>query len=159
MATIVSASLEDYLEAILVLEREQRVARSRDIARRLKVSSAAVTGALRTLAGRRLVNYAPYGLITLTPRGKTLAGRVAHRHDVLRVFFQRVLQLDATIADETACRVEHAISLDVLNRLSAFMKLAEQCPQLARVNGAEPATCQQCPKRQLAEPWNPVALA
>ena len=63
---ILSASLEDYLEAILQLEREVRVARVSEIADQLKVSRPSVTGALKNLAGRGLVSHAPYGHVTLT---------------------------------------------------------------------------------------------
>ena len=72
-----SASLEDYLEAILNLSGDRKVARSRDIAEALEVSRSSVTGALRTLAEKQLVNYKPYGYITLTDQGRALAEKVA----------------------------------------------------------------------------------
>lgn len=53
-----SASLEDYLEAILSLERVSRVARVSDIAGRLGVSRPSVTGALKSLGARNLVAHA-----------------------------------------------------------------------------------------------------
>ena len=60
-----SASLEDYLEAILHLVTEKQVARSRDIAKRLRVNRSSVTGALQALAKKGLVNYEPYEAVTL----------------------------------------------------------------------------------------------
>ncbi|HEV58563.1 MAG TPA: MarR family transcriptional regulator, partial [Phycisphaerales bacterium] len=54
-----TASLEDYLEAIFHLENKDKVARSKDIAGALGVARPSVTGALRTLAGKGLVNYEP----------------------------------------------------------------------------------------------------
>ena len=45
-----SASLEDYLEAIFHIEKSRRVARAKDIARRLNVKGSSVTGALQALA-------------------------------------------------------------------------------------------------------------
>ena len=54
-----SESLEDYLETIFLLIRDKSVARSRDIAARLKVSRPSVTGALQALSSRALVNYGP----------------------------------------------------------------------------------------------------
>ena len=51
-----SASLEDYLEVIYNLSKQSRVARSKDIAEALGVSRASVTGALRTLTEKNLVN-------------------------------------------------------------------------------------------------------
>ena len=61
-----SASLEDYVEVIYHLERSNRVARAKDIADQMNVQRASVTGALKALAGRGLINYSPYSYITLT---------------------------------------------------------------------------------------------
>ena len=71
-----SASLEDYLEAIFHLVAEEQVARARDIAKRLKVGQSSVTGALHALAEKGLVNYAPYEVITLTHKGEAAAREV-----------------------------------------------------------------------------------
>ncbi len=54
-----SASLEDYLESIYVVAAEKGAARPKDLAERLNVKPASVTGALRHLAGRKLINYTP----------------------------------------------------------------------------------------------------
>ena len=71
-----SSSLEDYLEAIFNLTARNDVARSKDIADSLNVAKSSVTGALRTLAEKQLVNYKPYGYVTLTPPGRTVTASV-----------------------------------------------------------------------------------
>jgi len=71
-----SASLEDYLEAILQVERVSRVARVSEIADQLGVSRPSVTGALKGLGARGLVSHAPYGHVTLTAEGKEIAVEV-----------------------------------------------------------------------------------
>ena len=63
-----SASLEDYIEAIHHIGIEKHVARSKEIASRLGVSRASVTEALRALARKDLINYAPSEAITMTAR-------------------------------------------------------------------------------------------
>jgi len=120
-------SLEDYLEAILVLVRQHRVARVRDIARRLHVGMPSVTAALKTLTRRKLVNYDPYQVVTLTDLGREQAEAVSMRHETLRRFLTDVLGLDADAADENACRMEHAIDQAVLDRLRQFSDFAESC--------------------------------
>ena len=82
-----SPSLEDYLEAVLELVRSGKVARVRDIARRLKVGMPSVSIALRALAERGLVNYDPYELVTLTEHGQRLGREIDRRHHVLGKFF------------------------------------------------------------------------
>jgi DtxR family transcriptional regulator, Mn-dependent transcriptional regulator len=124
-----SESLEDYLETIFLLIREQAVARSKDIAARLKVSRPSVTGALQALAERALVNYEPYGYVTLTAAGAAAAQKVVRRHEVLRDFMVKVLSIDLAEADANACRMEHAVSKAVVDRLVDFAEFVETCPR------------------------------
>jgi DtxR family Mn-dependent transcriptional regulator len=121
----ISASLEDYLEAIFWLVREQKVARSKDIAERLNVSKPSVTGALRQLTAGGYINYDPYRYVTLTEAGERAARAVVERHRLLADFLERVLRVDAESADANACRMEHVVGEDVLERLSAFMRFAD----------------------------------
>jgi DtxR family Mn-dependent transcriptional regulator len=64
-----SENLEDYLETILELEKTQKVARVKDIAEMRGVLRGSVTGALKSLAEKGLINYEPYSFITLTRKG------------------------------------------------------------------------------------------
>ncbi len=124
-----SASLEDYLEAIFQIIRDKQAARAKDIGKRLKVSRSSVTGALHALAERELINYAPYDVITLTDKGKVVAEDVVRRHEVLRDFFVKVLAVDSKSADEAACRMEHAIPEAILERFLEFVEFVERCPR------------------------------
>jgi DtxR family Mn-dependent transcriptional regulator len=128
-AEVLSASLEDYLEAIYHLIAEKQAARVKDISKRLKVNYSSVTGALRALAQRELVNYAPYELVTLTPTGEALARDVIRRHVALHDFFVKVLGIDEKHADEAACKMEHAVSDKILERFVEFVEFVETCPQ------------------------------
>ncbi len=123
-------SQEDYLEAIWALICENRVARVRDIAHRLGVSMPSVTSALRTLAGRGLVNYDPYQVITLTEEGRKAAEEVDRRHHVLRDFLIDVLGLDAPRAEANACRMEHAIDRQALERIGRLTEALKDQPPL-----------------------------
>lgn len=124
-----SASLEDYIEAIYHIVEEKLVARSKDIAARLDVSRASVTEALRALAKKELINYAPYEAITMTEQGRLVAEDVIHRHDSLQRFFTEVLAIDRPIAEEAACKIEHAAPSVVINRMIDFIKFLRVCPR------------------------------
>jgi len=124
-----SANLEDYLEAIYHLEKENKVARAKDIAEQLGVSRASVTGALKTLSERKLINYNPYSFITLTDRGLVIAEEIIERHDTLKDFFEHFLLLDPRQADDNACRVEHAMDAPAMDRLINFLEFVRQCPR------------------------------
>ncbi len=120
--TQLSASLEDYLEAIFLIIQEDGEARSKRIKECLQVSGPSVTEALQLLAEKGLVNYAPYESITLTPQGESVARDVLHRHETLRDFFIDVLGVDPKIADEGACKMEHATSANIIDRMVKYTK-------------------------------------
>jgi DtxR family Mn-dependent transcriptional regulator len=156
-----SASLEDYLEAISHVVVLKGAARAKDISRRLKVNSSSVTGALRALADRELVNYAPYDVITLTPKGARLAKDVIRRHEVLRDFFVHVLGADDAEGEEGACKVEHAVPRPILERLIRFIDFLESCPRAGANwiqgfnhycgHGAKLEDCERCVSLSLEE--------
>lgn len=124
-----SASLEDYLEAIFHIESEKQAARAKDIAKRLSVNNSSVTGALRSLSEKGLVNYAPYDLITLTPSGKVHAREIVRRHEALMDFFIKVLGVAEEEAEETACKMEHTVSRTIIDKLIRFVEFVELCPR------------------------------
>lgn len=124
-----SASLEDYLEAIFRIVQEKRAARAKDIGDRLKVGRSSVTGALHALSQRELINYAPYDIVTLTDRGQALAEDIARRHEVLSDFFVKVLAVGEADADAAACKMEHAVPPAVLERFLEFIEFVERCPR------------------------------
>jgi DtxR family Mn-dependent transcriptional regulator len=124
-----SESLEDYLETILELEQRQKVARAKDIAEKLKVQRGSVTGALKNLAEKGYINYAPYSYITLTPEGMTLAKEIRFRHRALKEFLIKILRIDPVTAEETACRMEHAIDQKTIERLVCFIDYIFACPR------------------------------
>jgi len=117
-----SASLEDYLEAIYNLTDRSKVARSRDIAEVLGVSKASVTGALRLLKKKGLANYKPYDFVTLTENGRAAAAEIARKHDILKSFMISVLGVDARTAQRAACKAEHTLGPEVIARLLRFIE-------------------------------------
>lgn len=128
-ARTLSASLEDYLEAIFLIVREKQAARAKDIGERLNVGRSSVTGALQALAGRELIHYAPYDIVTLTDKGKAVAQEVVRRHEVLRDFYVKVLAIDPDEADAAACKMEHAIPESILQRFLEFVEFVDRCPR------------------------------
>ncbi len=117
-----SASLEDYLEAIFNLARKSNIARSKDIAEILGVSRASVTGALRVLKKKGLANYKPYDYVTLTEPGRAAAAEIAGKHRILKSFFVKVLGVEADLAQQAACRAEHALGPGIITKLMSFIE-------------------------------------
>lgn len=155
-STELSASLEDYLETIFFLSREDGKARPKDIADRMKVRAASVTGALKALAEKGLVNYAPYASVTLTAEGHEIAGGIAVKHEALLHFFTQVLGVEAEEAEEFACSMEHTIPDHIMQRFVRFAEYTEKCPHFnamwqenaeeyfCKAQGCESPRCERC---------------
>ena len=75
------------------------------------------------------MNYAPYDIITLTPKGKKLAAEIVRRHEALKEFFIKILLIDKDEAEEASCKVEHAVSKNIIDRLIHFVEFMEICPR------------------------------
>ena len=126
---VLSESLEDYLEVIFELEKIHKVARVKDIAEKMGVQRGSVSGTLKSLKQKKLINYRPYSFITLTKQGKKLAEEICRRHQVIKNFLQCVLLLDESKAEENACRMEHSMDKSAINRLVQFIDYIYQCPR------------------------------
>jgi len=125
-----TASQEDYLEAIYHISAEKMASRAKDISKYLDVRASSVTGALRTLSKMGLVNYAPYDLITLTGDGRVVAEDIVQRHEALEKFLVNVLGVESKEADEAACKMEHAVPRPIIDRLVKYSEYVEKCPKV-----------------------------
>ncbi|RJQ08825.1 MAG: metal-dependent transcriptional regulator [Bacillota bacterium] len=121
-STGLTSSMEDYLEAILVLGENGEPVRITDIARRLGIAKASVSQAVSVLKTSGLVEQEPYGRVSLTSLGRDSARKVTRRHTIVRRLLVEVLGVPAHIADDDACRLEHSISPETLSRLVAFLE-------------------------------------
>ena len=120
-----SSQMEDYLETIYHLCREEGVARVKAIAGRLEVTNPSVVGAIKNLKRWQLVRQERYGYVRLTEEGEEIAGSIIHRHEVLSNFFEKFLGLDPETASRDACRIEHAVSIETVQRLRAVAGFVE----------------------------------
>ena len=114
-------SLEDYLETVYVLTREKGCACVRDVANALSVKMPSVVKAIHELKGLELVTQEPYSHIELTEKGRRVAKSVLGRHTLLRRFLLS-LGVGRRIADVDACRMEHFLSAETMDRIRDFVE-------------------------------------
>jgi len=126
----ISATLEDYLEAIKMLCDKKRFARVKEISKMLNVEMPSVTSALKRLKNKGLILYEKYGYIELTPDGNIIAGNIYNRHVKIKEFFEKLLNIDSEIAEEDACKIEHSISADTFNRILSFLNFFDEYPEI-----------------------------
>jgi Mn-dependent DtxR family transcriptional regulator len=117
-------SSEDYLEAIyeLSISGATTAVRSVDIAEKLGVSRPSVNNALNILKKERMVVQEPYGAVSLTCQGELYGQSIYDRHMTLFNFLNMVLGVDAEVAEEEACEIEHTISEETIRRWREFTK-------------------------------------
>ena len=87
----------------------------------MNVNRASVTGALKILSKKKLINYKPYGYVTLKNSGKKIAKEIAQKHKILEDFFINVLLLDKETASNAACKMEHSKNKDFIDRFMTFI--------------------------------------
>ena len=105
----IQASAENYLETIYVLSQQTNEVRSVDIANELDYSKPSVSVAMKQLRNAGYITTSQAGFINLTPEGLEIAKRIYERHSVLSSLLES-LGVDAKVAAEDACRIEHILS-------------------------------------------------
>jgi DtxR family transcriptional regulator, Mn-dependent transcriptional regulator len=118
-------SIDDYLKTIYQLEEQGREApvSTTSIADHLGVANGSVTGMLKRLASARpkLVNYARYSGVTLTPEGRKVALEVIRHHRLLESYLNRMLGYGWDQVHDEAERLEHVISEEMEERMAAAL--------------------------------------
>lgn len=112
----IHASGEDYLEAVLILQKKQGMVRFVDVARYVEVSKPSVCHAVATLRdGGGLTMDSDY-FLHLTDVGREVAEQIYEKH---RFFTDRLIEacVDPETAERDACRIEHVISQEAFERL------------------------------------------
>ena len=120
MAVERSESREDYLESILMLKAEKGVVRSIDIAEHFDYSRPSISRAMSILRTAGLITMDNNGFIELTEEGMKEASAVYARHKVLIRFLEK-LGVTTDIAEEDACRIEHVLSEESMDRIRDFV--------------------------------------
>ena len=115
------ASGEDYLEAVLVLQKEKGMVRSVDVARHLEVTKPSVCHAVATLRDGGFLTMDSDYFLHLTDVGRKVAEQIYEKH---RFFTERLIEagVDPETAERDACRIEHVISDESFRRLKAVVE-------------------------------------
>jgi DtxR family Mn-dependent transcriptional regulator len=118
-----TATLEDYLEAIFNIAKNHKVARSMEIADSLNVKRSTVTVALRALAEKGYINYEPRSYVTLTESGEKAAKCVDKRHNILSDVFTEVFHLPHEASEKAACLMEHGMDTNICKAMTSLLKV------------------------------------
>jgi len=130
MENILTQSTQDYLKHIFELTEGGQTASTNDLATRLGVKPASVTGMVQKLASAEppLVDYQKHQGVTLTPEGEQAALEVLRHHRLLESWLVQSLGYSWAEVHEEACRLEHVISEDFEARIDAALGHPERDP-------------------------------
>ena len=122
-------SAEEYLEAIYRLEGDKKeIIKISNLARLLKLTPSTVTEMLQRLSKRGFVQYIPFQGVKLTEKGIKIANRILRRHRLVERLLTDVLKIEPTKVHKEACRLEHAISPYLEEKLESILGNPKTCP-------------------------------
>ena len=113
---------ENYLETILMLQKRLGSVRSIDIANELEYSKPSISRAMGILKDDGYIAIDKGGYIELTDKGHEKAEEVYERHVLIQKFLMETLQVEADVAEQDACRIEHIISQHTFDRIRAYVE-------------------------------------
>lgn len=117
----VTAPVEDYLKVIYEIERLSGAAATNDIAHRLAIAPASVSGMVRRLAEQGLLTHERYRGVRLTDEGRRIALRMLRRHRIIEAYLTDALGYPWDRVHDEAERLEHAASDELIDRMAAAM--------------------------------------
>ncbi len=122
----ITEAVENYLETILILSKQQPDVHAIDICSYLGYSRPTVSIVLKKMKDDGLVSVNSDNHITLTESGREVAEHIYDRHTVISEFFM-LLGVKRDVAVEDACKIEHDISDETFELLREhYRKLAEE---------------------------------
>jgi DtxR family Mn-dependent transcriptional regulator len=110
--------VEDYLKTIYEIGRGTVAVATNDIAQRLDIAPASVSGMVRRLAEQGLLGYERYRGVTLTEAGRRAALRTIRRHRVIEAYLSQALHYQWDRVHDEAERLEHAASDELVDRMA-----------------------------------------
>lgn len=114
-----TAPVEDYLKAIYTIGRGTGAAATNEIAQRLALAPASVSGMVRRLADQGLLTYERYHGVKLTESGRRAALRTLRRHRVIEAYLVQALGYSWDRVHAEAERLEHAASDQLVDKMAA----------------------------------------
>lgn len=146
MSKSITASSQDYLEAILELSYDNHAVRVTDIANKMNIKKASVTQAITILAEEGLVITERYGPVYLTESGMEEAEKVKIKHSLLTYFFQVVLGVSKDTAENDACLIEHSMSDETFLKFADFLNKKELLDRFEKKEKLIEIVCKDCKK-------------
>jgi len=142
--------IEEYLEAIYDIAGRDGIAKTTEIADRLKNAPASVTEVFQRMKRKGLVRYESHKGVSLTVKGYKAALKMKRKHRLLEVFLDKILHIPKENIHEQACKMEHVLSDETEIALCKTLKGPAECPHGSPIPpcNLEVKNCQECLSEQ-----------
>lgn len=119
---MITSSLEDYLELIHNKISQNKEIKAIDIAHEFNISRSSVSEALIRLADMDFIIYEGRRGIKITQKGIEQAKKTVKKHEILSRFFVEILDVNKNLADKNACKIEHVIDDELIEKMSLYLE-------------------------------------
>lgn len=126
--SLLTPSMEDYLEMIYRCSLENNYIRLNIIAQKLNVKDSSASKMMKKLGEISLINYEKYGLISLTDKGRKLGLFLYERHNIIEEFLGNITEKNNILLETEL--IEHVISIDTVNDLKIFNEFIKAYPDI-----------------------------
>jgi len=128
MESKLSHEAEEYVEAIYKLQKRRGIAKTKELAKELRVVPGSITNTIEHLEKHGLVKHEPYRGVELTAKGEKLALDIIRRHRLAERLLTDILDAEWSDVHENACKLEHALTKEVVTLLEKRLGNPKFCP-------------------------------
>jgi len=128
MEILPSQESEEYIEAIYKIQKRSGVAKTNELAKELHVVPGSITNTITHLEKHNLVEHKPYRGVRLTKQGEKLALDIVRKHRLAERLLTDILDAKWNEVHESACRLEHALTEEVVDLLEKKLGNPKLCP-------------------------------
>lgn len=119
-------SAQNYLETILLIEKDAGTVRSIDVANALGVTKPSVSRAMGKLKAAGLIEMDESSKIVLTKKGKREANLILEKHETVTQFLMMTTDVSEEIAREDAARISYVMGEEVYSGVVSFIRQVEE---------------------------------
>ena len=116
-----TATKQDYLRGLYILEEEKGEIKSIDLAHYLNVSKPSVSEMVKELNREGVISYKKYSKIKFTSKGKKIAQKLTSKHRLIEIFLKNMLKIKSNNVHQEAHRLEHAFSDESIAKLRKIL--------------------------------------
>lgn len=128
MESTLSYEAEEYVETIYRLQNRKGVAKTKELAEALHVVPGSITNTITHLETHGLVEHEAYKGVRLTAKGERLALDILRRHRLAERLLTDILHAEWSDVHESACKLEHALTKDIIMLLEKRLGNPKVCP-------------------------------